>query len=254
VEKSYKIQEFAALAGVTVRALHHYDRLGLLKPRRTESGYRLYRERDLERLEQVVAFKFLGLPLKQIGAMLDHARDLPAALHMQRTVLEEKRRLMDRAIQAIQNAEKSLDAGGRPDAALLKNIIEVIEMQNDTNWTQKYYSPEAQAKIDARGGEWNPEMQARITQQWTDLFREVEAILDQDPAGEKAQALAVRWKALVSGFTGGDPEISSGLKKLYTDRANWPAQMHEQMAPFSDRRVWEFMGRATQCGAIRPAE
>ena len=52
--RSYRIHEFAELAGVTVKALHHYDRLGLLKPRRTDSGYRLYDERDLERLEQIV--------------------------------------------------------------------------------------------------------------------------------------------------------------------------------------------------------
>ena len=55
-----QVHQFAELAGVTVKALHHYDRLGLLKPRRTDSGYRLYTERDLERLEQIVALKFLG--------------------------------------------------------------------------------------------------------------------------------------------------------------------------------------------------
>ena len=45
----YRAREFAELAGVTVRTLHHYDRLDLLKPRRTDAGYRLYRDRDLER-------------------------------------------------------------------------------------------------------------------------------------------------------------------------------------------------------------
>ena len=50
MSKTYRIQEFAELTGVTVKALHHYDRLGLLKPQRALSGYRLYVERDLERL------------------------------------------------------------------------------------------------------------------------------------------------------------------------------------------------------------
>ena len=62
----YQIQEFAQLAGVTVRALHHYDPLGLLRPRRTPSRYRLYSDSDLERLEQIAALKFLGVSLKQI--------------------------------------------------------------------------------------------------------------------------------------------------------------------------------------------
>ena len=51
-DRSYRVQEFAELAGTTVRALHHYDRLDLLKPRRTDAGYRLYQSHDLERLER----------------------------------------------------------------------------------------------------------------------------------------------------------------------------------------------------------
>src|SRR5437870_13174272 len=98
--QQYKVQEFAELAGVTVRALYHYDRLGLLKPRRADTGYRLYRLCDLERLEQIVALKFLGIPLKQIKTLLDHdPLTLPNALRMQRRVLEEKRRILDSAIQ-----------------------------------------------------------------------------------------------------------------------------------------------------------
>src|SRR5437588_5739759 len=100
--QQYKVQEFAELAGVTVRALHHYDRLGLLKPRRTDSGYRLYGISDLERLEQIVALKFLGLTLKQIRTLLQREKlALPDALRMQRTVLEGRRCLLDRAIRAI---------------------------------------------------------------------------------------------------------------------------------------------------------
>jgi DNA-binding transcriptional MerR regulator len=244
-----QVQEFAKIAGVTVRALHHYDQLGLLKPRRTDSGYRMYSARDLERLEQVVALKFLGIPLKQIKSVLERdAKELGAALRMQRTVLEQKRRMLDMAIQAIRDAEGSIPQGGRPDAAQLKRIIEVIEMQDNNAWAMKYYSPEAQEKIAARAKEWTPELQAKVSAEWSDLFRDVEAILDEDPAGEKAQALAARWKKLVSGFTGGDAEVSAGLNKLYGDKVNWPAQMTEQMKPFSNPKVWEFMGRAMKCG------
>ena len=243
------VQEFGKLAGVTVRALHHYDRLGLLRPRRTEAGYRVYCARDLERLEQIVALKFLGIPLKQIKAMLERAElELPDALRMQRTVLEEKRKLLDRAILAIKAAERSIAPGRPADSALLTKIIEVIEMQNDNSWTEKYYSPEARAKIDERKKEWTPELQAQVSKQWTELFADVEAALDEDPAGEKAQALGARWKTLVAGFTGGDPEIGKGLNKLYADRPNWPAAAKEQMASFGNPKVWEFMGRVMKCG------
>ena len=251
MNKPLQVQEFAQLAGVTVRALHHYDRLGLLRPGRTGSGYRLYGRRELERLEQIVALKFIGIPLKRIKAMLDRDTNaLADALRMQRTVLEEKRRLLDHAIQAIRAAEQSFADGGRPDTLVLKNIIEVIEMQNDTNWSEKYYSPEARAKIQERQREWTPELQAQTTKAWLDLFREVEAALEMDPASEHAQALGVRWKQLVGGFTGGDPEIGKGLNKLYSDRSKWPEDMKERMAPFSNPKVWEYMGRVLKCSAI----
>jgi DNA-binding transcriptional MerR regulator len=236
------IQEFAEQAGVTVRTLHHYDRLGLLSPRRNGSGYRLYRERDLERLEQIVALKFLGLPLKQIRQLLVRdAADLPGALRSQRAVLEEKRRLLDRAIRAIRDAER------QPGPAQLKKIIEVIAMQENTDWKEKYYSPEARAKIEARRAEWTPELQERVSRQWKELIADVEAALGEDPAGERAQALAARWKKLVDGFTGGDPEIAAGLRKLYADQANWPGEFKQQMGPFLKKEVWEFIGKAMNC-------
>src|SRR5215813_6936578 len=247
--RTYRTREFATLAGVTVRALHHYDRLGLLKPRRTPAGYRVYTARDLERLEQVVALKFLGIPLRQIKTVLERdANGLGAALRMQRTVLEQKRRMLDMAIQAIHNAERSIPPGGRPDAAQLKRIIEVIEMQDNNDWAAKYYSPEARQKIAERAKEWTPELQAKVSKEWVDLFRDVEACLNEDPAGEKAQALAARWKALGAQFSGGDPEIVAGLRRLFADKENWPQHMKERMAEFSNPKVWEYISRAMKCG------
>ena len=93
VNKLYHAREFAVLAGVSVRALHHYDRLQLLQPQRTDAGYRLYSLRDLERLQQIIALKFLGLSLSQIRDLLDReTRNLSDVLQSQRQALEEKRR------------------------------------------------------------------------------------------------------------------------------------------------------------------
>jgi DNA-binding transcriptional MerR regulator len=243
--RGYQVREFADLAGVTVRALHHYDRLAVLCPKRTDSGYRLYSAHDLERLEQIVALKFLGLPLKEIKTLLDReARRLPEVLRSQRLALEEKRRNLEQAIRAIRNAEQALASGEPADAQVLARIIEVIEMQENTEFTNKYYSEEAQAKLAEKRKEWKPEMQAEVTHAWNELFRDVEASLDEDPKSEKAQALLARWRKLVEGFTGGDAEISKGLGKVWADRGNWPATMQEQSAPFANPKVWEFIRKA----------
>ena len=243
-----RVREFAERAGVTVRALHHYDRLGLLRPKRTSAGYRLYGQEDLERLEQIVALKFLGIPLKQIKSLLGRSpRDLAAAFRRQRVALEEKRRLLDKVIQAIRDAEEACASGTRPGSELLKNIIEVIEMQNNTDWMKKYSSDQAWEKISRRGQQWTPELQERVSREWTELFRDVEAVLDQDPAGEVAQALADRWMKLVEEFTGRDKDITASVGNLYQDRANWPSSFQNQMAPFSNGQVWRFMNRALAC-------
>jgi len=241
-------QQFAELAGVTVRTLHHYDRMGLLRARRTEAGYRVYRESDLERLEQIVALKFVGLPLKRIKTLLDRDNlELADALPRQRLVLEAKRKLIDRAIRAIQDAERTLATGQRPDAAALKKIIEVIEMQDNSNWSERYYSEEALQKLKAR--EWTPQMQAETTKKWSDLFRDVEAALDEeDPAGEKAQALAGRWGALIREFTGGDPEVTKGLNNVWKDPSGLPEEKRERMKGYGNLKVHEFIQKAFAAG------
>ncbi len=248
MSKVYKIHEFAQMAGVTVRALHHYDRLGVLRPQRTQAGYRVYCERDLEQLEKIVALKFLGLPLKQIKLLLEQdGRGLAEVLRAQRMALEEKRRRLEQAISAIREAEDSVTSSSQADAAALRKIIEVIEMQNDTDFLKKYYSEEAWNKLAGRRTEWTPELQEQTTRAWSDLFRDVEAALGEDPASEKAQALGVRWKKLIEAFTGGDKGIASGAGKVWADRQNLPAANQQQMAPFNNQQVWEFMAKVLKC-------
>ena len=245
--KLFQATEFAELAGVTVRALHHYDRLGLLKPtRRSAAGYRLYSEADLPRLEQIVVLKFLGLPLTEIRELLKRDKaSVGIALRRQSFVLGEKRRQLDRAIQAIGAAERSVLSGKESDSSLFTKIIKEIAMQNETDWSRKYYSDEAKAKVDARKQQWSPELQAKVTKDWNDLFRDIEASLHEDPASAKAQALAARWKKLLEGFTGGDPEVQKGLNKMWSDQANWPSDMKQhQVKP----EIQDFIMKAMKGG------
>ena len=234
-EKLFQAREFAALTGVTVRTLHHYDRLGLLKPSRyTGAGYRLYSERDVARLEQIVALKFIGFSLKEIKNILKRdSFDMSVELRRQREAIEEKRRRLELAIQAIQRAEYVMGTSAEPDWDTFVKIIEVINMQHDMNWSQKYYSEEAQAEIAKRAATIPREVIEQAQRDWMILIKEVDAAVaaGENPASEKSQALAARWSELLRGFTGGNPEIQKGLNRMYADKANWPASMPK---PFSD--------------------
>ena len=244
-EAVYRTQQFARLAGVTVRALHHYDRLGLLKPSgRSASGYRLYRGADLARLEQIVVLKFLGLRLKEIGRVVKRQLPLAETLRRQQLVLAEKRQQLGAAIHAIERAERSLERGKQVDWGLFVQIVREIEMQNETEWSKKYYSPDAQAKIEERKKLWTPELQTQVTKDWNALIDDVRAAVDasEPVTSPQAQALAARWRNLVAGFTGGDPEVQKGLNRMWADQPNWPGELRGQYS--IDPRIQDFITRA----------
>ena len=130
--------------------------------RRARTGYRVYRNSDFARLEQIVVLKFLGLPLTDIGRLLKKESHLQDTLGKQRHVVGERRRRLDAAIRAIEQAERSLDVQ-EPDWELFRRIVKEIEMQNDAEWTKQYYSASARDKVDARKASWSPELQVRVS-------------------------------------------------------------------------------------------
>ncbi len=245
-KKLFQTREFAKLSGVTVRTLHHYDRLGLLKPSRySPAGYRLYSEGDFARLEQIVALKFIGFSLREVKNILNHGpSDLMTALRQQREAIEEKRRRLELAIQAIQRAEYIVGVSKDPGWETFARIIEVISMQSNMDWSKKYYSEEAQREIEKRAATIPREVIEQAQRDWATLIKEVQAAVaaSEDPVSEKSQGLAARWCELIQGFTGGNPEIQAGLNRMYADKTNWPASMPR---PFDDD-VQAFITKAMQ--------
>jgi MerR family transcriptional regulator, thiopeptide resistance regulator len=252
VNQTYLPHEFAKRAGVTIRALHHYDRLGMLKPSgRTTAGYRVYSDRDFARLEQIVALKFIGFPLSQIRELL-HQKDpdLCATLRRQRQILAEKRDHLDRAVRAIENAEKVVATrGGEPDWEPFRKVIEVIQMQTRKDWMKKYYTEDQLANLRQR---WSPEVQAESERGWAALARDTEQAIAKgaDPASETGLRLAARRQELLALFTGGDPGMEQNLQRLYADKANWPARFKK---PYSDA-VDDFLCQAAEALATTKSQ
>ena len=110
MNERYRIGAFARLTGITVRTLHHYDRIGLLRPDgRSDARYRLYGERELMRLQQIVTLKAFGFDLATIGRMLDDERfDIGRALDAQIALLEERRQGIEKVVDAMRLARESV--------------------------------------------------------------------------------------------------------------------------------------------------
>jgi DNA-binding transcriptional MerR regulator len=240
--RHYRIHEFAELAGVTVRTLHHYDRLGLLKARRTGNGFRVYTPADLELLENIIALKFIGLPLKQIQAVLGgNERDLGCALRSQISALEEKKRRLEIAINAVRSAESALVSGDKP---CLKHIIEVMEMQYDYGWILQHFRGDVQSRVQDRLASVAPETWSQLQREWIALAEDIRAAADSDPAAPENQALLSRWEDLIRRTTGDNQDLVHGLKSLYSDRSNWPENIRSAMASLLDERIVHFVRRA----------
>jgi DNA-binding transcriptional MerR regulator len=112
-QSGLRIGEVARLAHVTVRALHHYDRIGLWRPSgRSEDGYRLYTEQDLERLQAILLYKELGFGLGEIRDLLtEPGFDRREALRAQRAQLSRRSERLDAMLALIDKTLAALDEG-----------------------------------------------------------------------------------------------------------------------------------------------
>jgi hypothetical protein len=177
-------------------------------------------------------------------------------LRLQLRALTEKRERIDRAINAIKEAEKLVRSNQPTDASVLRKIIEAIEIQPQEDFMRQYYSDAGWAKRILLREQTSPQTRESYQQNWKQLFLEIEAALDLDPASEPV--LARRWVLLAEVVSGGDAEIKAGAIKAWEDHRNWPVAEQDALfarygvEPASDRnlsmmrveRVAKFIGQA----------
>jgi MerR family transcriptional regulator, thiopeptide resistance regulator len=231
--RSWRVHEFAELAGVTVKALHHYDRLGLLRPTRTESGYRVYTPPDLARLEQIIALKFIGIPLKGMRPILDRdSSPLPDILRQQRHVLEDQRDRLERAIAALREAEHAIAADAETTTSQLHLVIEAIRMQ-DIDVMQRYYTDEAWA-------EWRHRYEDWPSAEWRALYEDIAAAKGLAHDSAEANTLACRWLQLTQADAV-TPAVRTGMMRAWADRERWPPALRRRLAEFDVEAATRFV-------------
>ena len=102
------VKEISELTGISVRTLHYYDEIGLLKPtQKSDAGYRLYDDKALETLQQILFFREFDIPLKQIRSLMENpSLDRNQILRMQREMLVAKKDRIERLISSVDDALK----------------------------------------------------------------------------------------------------------------------------------------------------
>ena len=246
----YRVGEFAALTGTTVRALQHDDRLGLLRPTRSASGHRIYSDADRRRLKHILALRAIGMSLNRIAEALDATPSrLPELLEQQRANLEASRAGIDQAIRTLRqiqmpasDASASAVHGVPTTDSLLDRITAAVEMHEVLEPMGGYFSADAWAKWGERYFYQWP------SPAWRALFRDVEASLDDDPDSEEARDLLSRWTTMWRRETGSNPDtvraIHEGYARAWRARDRWPRELQQRYAEFRIEAIARFLGDA----------
>jgi len=221
--------ETASRFGVSIKALRVYEARGLLKPLRTEAGWRTYGPDQVARLHQILALKRLGLPLARIAVILAGTDALAPVLELQERVLAREGAKLARALELVRAARAKLSNGqslsvddlatltmettmtGKATLEDLRDVLEPI--------TRRHYSQADRDKLAAR-----PYDQAEIGRQWMALIEEARVLMaGGNPASPAAQDLGRRWKALYEQFTGGDAAVEKKVSAVWRDAFADPA-------------------------------
>lgn len=211
-----KIQQVAKQTGVTVRALHHYDTIGLLRPAAvTEAGYRLYDDADLLRLQEILFFRELDFPLADIRQMLQApGYDRADALRRHRNLLALKRQRLDGIIALV---DETLQGGTNMKfEAFDQTAYEEAKARYAQEAKERWGGTEAYRQSAAREKGRTKEESARLAAEGRGILAEFGKLVGTDPAGGQAQALVARWQEHISAaYYDCTREILAGLGQMY---------------------------------------
>lgn len=183
--KQWYAKELSQLTQVSVRTLHHYDKIGLLKPSmRLSNGYRLYSEKDLLKLQQIIALKFFGFELTQIKVLLAKQDDVVKNFAMQSKFLQEK---ADALHEASTILKRVTERCGDDQSIPWENIIQLIEgyqmtQQLENAWVKEIFTPdELKQYVEFEQEMKTTHQKADFEKSWQILMGDVKNSIHQNP-------------------------------------------------------------------------
>lgn len=207
------VKEVSRLTGVSVRALHHYDAIGLLKPAQvTDAGYRLYDDAALQRLQNILLFRALQFPLKEIKAILDSPGfDPMQALSQQIHLLELRRAHLD---DLISHAREIQEKGAINMDFSAFDTTEMDRYAADAK--AKWGKTDAYKEFEQKTAEKTPAQMQATGDGLMEIFAALGAIRHLSPASEEAQALIAKLQDFITAnYYTCTKQILRGLGQMY---------------------------------------
>ncbi|MCP3137771.1 MerR family transcriptional regulator [Pyxidicoccus xibeiensis] len=225
-----RIGELARHAGLTVRTLHHYDAIGLLKPSaRSGGGYRLYGQADIARLHAIQAMRQLGLALEDVGRLLDGGgAPLPVIVEQQLRALDRQIAQAEKLRTRLELLQAKLSDGHVPES---RDWLATIRMMTACD---KYFSTDELKTIFGNWQRIAPELQALMAQ----VRQAMKAGIPADSL--EVQPLAHRWMMLMGLWMDGNFDLIRRWGDMYKREPS----VHSEQGP--DLRMVEYVDRAIE--------
>lgn len=206
---NWHVKDLSKITNVSVQTLHYYDRINLLKPSlRLSNGYRVYSEKDLLKLQQIIALKFFGFELLQIQTLLEGEVRVFEHFSLQAKLIEQKTRVLLETGQIINEViAKCSQDKSIPWEAMIK-LIEVYQMtkQLENSWVKEIFTPEELKQYANFKNEQkhkpNSQNQTNFEKEWANLVKEIENNFEKDPESEIGINLAKKCMLLMNRFYG----------------------------------------------------
>lgn len=214
----YTVGELARRAGLTVRTLHHYEALGLLRPSgRSEAGYRRYGEADVLRLHRVLALRDAGLSLKDIVPLLDGEAPQPLAQVLQAQIEQIEAQLLaqETLLQTLRNAARRLAQHGDGGDAV-QVLLDAMQIRRVH---ERWFSPTQMRALRQRWETLPAAERDAVEAEWPQLVAQARAAMDAglDPAAPEVQALVRRWLALQRQFVNMATGMEDTMRRMYAE-------------------------------------
>jgi DNA-binding transcriptional MerR regulator len=227
---AFTVGELARLTGITVRALHHYDEIGLVVPsHRTAAGYRLYDDRDVIRLQQVLLFRELGLSLDEVAFAIDEAGTREELLRKHREVLVAKRERLDAMLSALDSALDALEKGNQMQPDDVKEMFEGFDhSQYEEEAKERWGDTDAYKESMRRTKSYGKAQWDQIQADWQKIYADMATLMRagtsiSDP---RVQALVEAHRAHIDRwFYPCSVEMHKGLGAMYVQDPRFKANL-----------------------------
>ena len=234
----FTVKQLSKLAGITPRTLHYYDEIGLLKPSRVgDNGYRYYGDEALLRLQQILLYRELDMPLEDIKKIMGRRSfDVLTALESHREQLTKRIGQMERLIATVDDT--ILYMKGKKEMSE-KQLFEPFSEEQQAEYqkeAEQMYDPEVVKASNRKWKSYTTADKQRIGEEGNAVYRDLLAAMPKGAASPEVQACVERWRRHMDYFWTPSPEQLVGLAHLYNDDPRFKANYDKV-----DPRLAEFM-------------